>query len=115
MGTYFRYICGLSLIEYELYGRDYRCHAYLAADGSYHGCGTVGGIERLRTDEAFVEELPHHHAVQRGDGYGFLPHQPGGRGTVGTAGTYVAHHLRRIHRIVGRYGGCSGSFYQGKR
>ena len=27
MGTYFRYICGLSRIEYELYGRDYRRHA----------------------------------------------------------------------------------------
>ncbi len=25
--------------------RDYRCHAHLAADGAYHGCGAFCGVE----------------------------------------------------------------------
>ena len=53
-GTYFRYICGLSRIEYELYGRDYRRHADLAVDGTDHGIRLGIGNLRFRVDQAFV-------------------------------------------------------------
>ena len=32
-------------IECKLHSRDYRCHAHLAADGAYHGCGAFCGVE----------------------------------------------------------------------
>ena len=54
MGTYFRYICGLSRIEYELYGRDYRRHADLAVDGTDHGIRLGIGNLRFRVDQSFV-------------------------------------------------------------
>lgn len=54
MGTYFRYVCGLSRIEYELYGRDYRCHVDLAVDGTDHGIRLGIGDLRFRVDQAFV-------------------------------------------------------------
>ncbi len=46
MGTYFRYVCGLSRIEYELYSRDYRCYVDFAVDGTDHGLRL--GIGNLR-------------------------------------------------------------------
>ena len=55
MGTYFRYICGLSRIEYELYGRDYRRHADLAVDGTDHGIRLGIGNLRFRVDQAIVQ------------------------------------------------------------
>ena len=57
MGTYFRYICGLSRIEYELYGRDYRRHADLAVDGTDYGDRALGRNQRFRTDEALAAQL----------------------------------------------------------
>ena len=51
---YTSYICGLSRIEYELYGRDYRRHADLAVDGTDHGIRLGIGNLRFRVDQAFV-------------------------------------------------------------
>ena len=87
------HLYGFTRSECQFYRCNYRCDAYLAVDGTYHGSGAFSGSERFRADEALVEKFPDNYAVQCHHGYRLFPGKPGCRGAVGVAGAYLTDDL----------------------